>query len=324
MEVNVKTPKAPDPVKTAEAQAQMNKETAVAQAGLNSTNQVTPYGNLTYSESGTWSDGTPRFTATQTLSPNEQKLYDTNSVTEQNIAQIGQDQSARIGALLSSPVDLSNEAVEGRLAELGQKRLDPMFAQREDQLRTSLLNRGIREGSEAFNREMGQFGQGRNDAYNQLFLSGRGQAVQEALASRNQPINEITALMSGSQVQAPNFVGTPQTPVSGVDYAGLVRDNYNAKLQSQNAMMGGLMGLGGSLLGGWARGGFPMPSDRRAKEDIRRIGTADNGLPIYVYRYKGQRTHQIGFMADEVREVRPEAVVSVGGLDHVRYDLAVR
>jgi hypothetical protein len=82
--------------------------------------------------------------------------------------------------------------------------------------------------------------------------------------------------------------------------------------------------VGGSLLGGWARGGFPMPSDRRAKEDIRRIGTADNGLPIYVYRYKGQRTHQIGFMADEVREVRPEAVVNVGGLDHVRYDLAVR
>jgi hypothetical protein len=44
------TPAAPDPVATANAQGEMNKETAIANAQLNRVNQVTPYGNLTYAQ----------------------------------------------------------------------------------------------------------------------------------------------------------------------------------------------------------------------------------------------------------------------------------
>ncbi len=62
-------PPAPDPKETAAAQSQMNKETAVAQYGLNATNQVTPQGTLTYKQIGTWADGTPRFEATTAYSP---------------------------------------------------------------------------------------------------------------------------------------------------------------------------------------------------------------------------------------------------------------
>jgi len=66
-------PPAPDPAATARAQATANRETAVTQFGLNAVNQYTPYGNLEYAQAGTWADGTPRFTATQTLSPAEQE-----------------------------------------------------------------------------------------------------------------------------------------------------------------------------------------------------------------------------------------------------------
>lgn len=45
-------PQAPDPVKTAQEQTKMNKETAYWNAVLNNVNQVTPYGNLTYTQSG--------------------------------------------------------------------------------------------------------------------------------------------------------------------------------------------------------------------------------------------------------------------------------
>ena len=69
-------PPAPDPAATARAQATANRETAITQFGLNAVNQVTPYGNLTYTQTGTWADGTPRFTATQTLSPAEQEALD--------------------------------------------------------------------------------------------------------------------------------------------------------------------------------------------------------------------------------------------------------
>ncbi|WP_204308130.1 hypothetical protein, partial [Klebsiella aerogenes] len=82
-------PTPPDPVKTAQAQTQMNRETAVAQTGLNAMNQVTPDGTLSYSQIGTWPDGTPRFQATQALSAANQRIYDTNKTTQQNVADIG-------------------------------------------------------------------------------------------------------------------------------------------------------------------------------------------------------------------------------------------
>lgn len=125
-----KPPPAPDPQQTAQAQAQMNRETAITQAGLNMTNQRTPYGNLNYNQIGTWSDGTPRFEAVQQLSPEQQELYNLNTQTEQNLGQIGVEQSGRIGELLNSPISLDNEATEARLMELGQKRLDPVLQQR--------------------------------------------------------------------------------------------------------------------------------------------------------------------------------------------------
>ncbi len=54
----------------------------------------------------------------------------------------------------------------------------------------------------------------------------------------------------------------------------------------------------------------PFFSDRRLKEDVKRIGKTDDGLPIYSFKYKGddaEQTH-VGFMADEVEKVKPEAV----------------
>jgi hypothetical protein len=258
-------PAAPDPEKTAAAQAATNKATAVTQQGLNSTNQVTPQGNLTYSQNGTWSDGTPRFTATTTLSPGQQQIYDQQTQLGGNVNQIALDQTKRVADTLSKPVDLSNDAVEGRLFDLGSKRLDPQFARDWDNRETQLFNRGIMPGTEAYKQEQDAFNRSKNDAYDQLALTGRGQAVQEALTARNQPIDEITALMSGGQVSMPQFGSTPQTSVANTDYSGLASQawqgqvaNTQAKNSYNQALMGGLFGLGGAALGGWGRSGFSM------------------------------------------------------------------
>lgn len=193
--------------------------------------------------------------------------------------------------------------------ELGSKRLDPMFAERDEALRSRLANQGIRAGSSAYDSEMRREGENRNDAFNSLLLSGRGQAVQEQLAQRNQPINEITALLSGSQVSQPNFVGTPNTQMAGTDHAGNVykshaaeMDNYKAELQNSQSMMGGLFGMGSSIL-------RALPwSDRRLKRDIARIGTGAHGLPLYAFRYIWSDETHVGYMADEVAQVMPGAV----------------
>lgn len=300
----------------------MNRETAITQTGLNAQDQYTPSGSLTYTQNGTWPDGTPRFVATTSYSPQEQEIYNLGQQTRTNLGNIGVEQSDKIRQLLGTNVDLSNDAVESRLFELGSKRLDPMYQEREAQLRNDLINRGIREGTPAFDAEMRNFTQGRNDAFNNLLLQGRGQSVQEILTARNQPLNEISALMSGSQVSQPNFTNTPQTQVSGVDYAGLVNNNYNQEVAQQQGMLGGLAGLGGSLIGGWAKTGFMLPSDRRLKDDAVRIGTADNGLPIWLFRYKGGSAFMLGFMADEVEQIHPEAVGEVDGYKVVDYQRA--
>ena len=64
-------------------------------------------------------------------------------------------------------------------------------------------------------------------------------------------------------------------------------------------------------------------SDRRLKENIQRIGYADNGLPIYAFNLKGGSQTTLGFMADEVEAVHPEAVGEIGGYKTVDYRAAV-
>lgn len=65
-------------------------------------------------------------------------------------------------------------------------------------------------------------------------------------------------------------------------------------------------------------------SDRRAKEHIKEMGRAKNGLKIYSFRYKGdpEKVTHIGFMADEVEKKHPEAIGLAGGLKTVDYERA--
>lgn len=85
----------------------------------------------------------------------------------------------------------------------------------------------------------------------------------------------------------------------------------------------------GSLSGSTTTSTQPAPffSDRRLKEDVKRIGKTDDGLPIYKFKYKGDDTHQthVGFMADEVEQKKPEAVgLHPSGYKTVDYDKATR
>lgn len=75
-------PAAPDPVATAAAQSQQNKDAAIAQANLNRIDQYTPDGSITYKQIGTNEDGTPRYQQTMAYSPTQQAIYDQdNAVT---------------------------------------------------------------------------------------------------------------------------------------------------------------------------------------------------------------------------------------------------
>ncbi len=203
--------------------------------------------------------GAPQATATQTLSPQEQALFDLGNQTQQNIGNIGVSQSANIGNILDTPIDLSPSAVDSHLTDLGNARLQPLLNQQWQKQESDLMNRGIMPGSEQYQLAQDANNRQRNDAYNQLVLGGYGQGVQDLLTQRNQPINEITALLSGSQVSQPNYVGNGNAVVAPTDIAGITNNAYQGQLasygiqqQGQNALLGGLAGLGGAALGGWA------------------------------------------------------------------------
>jgi hypothetical protein len=92
----------------------------------------------------------------------------------------------------------------------------------------------------------------------------RDRAIQERLNLRNQPLNEVAALLgTGPGVQNPNFVNTPQTQVAPTDVAGIYGQDNAARMQAwgqQNAaseksssgMTSGLFGLGGAAIMGGA------------------------------------------------------------------------
>lgn len=531
-----KAPAPPDPNKVAGAQTAQNIGTAISQQMMNNVNQRTPYGNLTYNQTGSYkftdpNTGTtydiPTFTARQTLDQNGRKVLRNQKATDLNLARIGKQQSARIGDMLSDNLDFKGlprggnanalaqfsgglnygadidkgvrldtspiakqgisttfgsagqidrgdgigqgvsfngqianagaidrgdgigrgVAFNGQIADAGavtrsygddqgyadqrqrveqalMSRMNPQLDRDREALRTSLVNQGLTEGSEAFDRAMGRFGEQSNDARMQAILAGgqeqsrlaaldaqrasfensaqaqafgqnaaraqfgndaasmrlnqqlatqqarnaaqsqafgqnatrtqfgndaaslrldqqlatqqarnsaqqqaygqalgrgqfandaamqatqrdiarqqaqnasmgqlfgqqlqkagfqndargqqfgqqqaifdarnvqRNQAINERQALRNAPLNEIAALMSGSQLQAPNFVSPNVAQIANVDRAGLEMQNYNQRYagwqqqqQAQQQLMGGLFGLAsGGLAGGY-------------------------------------------------------------------------
>lgn len=84
----------------------------------------------------------------------------------------------------------------------------------------------------------------------------RDRAIQERMLLRQTPINEISALTSGTQVALPQFVNTPQSGIQSPDFQGATYASYQGQLanadrqaQQRNAFTQGLFGLGGSALG---------------------------------------------------------------------------
>ena len=67
-----------------------------------------------------------------------------------------------------------------------------------------------------------------------------------------------------------------------------------------------------------------LTSDIRVKENISQVGSLDNGLPVYLFNYKGNKTPQIGLMAQDVEKVNKDAVVEIDGIKRVYYGKAVK
>lgn len=125
-----------------------------------------------------------------------------------------------------------------------------------------------------------------------------------------------------------NSVNVGNGMVSGTNAAaGLTMQGQGMRLQGLNGILGTQTsiynnnqdsggGLGGAL--GLAKMGMDIysggvasklwGSDRRIKENIKRVGETVHGLGLYEFNYIDDDTRYRGVMADEVEAVKPEAV----------------
>lgn len=236
-------PAAPDTVGAAQATAEGNIKAAQAAAAANRVNQVGPWGNLSYSQSGTDSQGNPTWTATQSLPEDIQAaLPGLTGNVAQNIGQAFD--TSQLPELQINPGQTAQDAIMARLT--------PQFERRQQQLETQLANQGIAPGTEAWKNAQYDLNTARTDAETQAALQGIGvgqsarqQALQEQSFLRNEPLNMMQALKSGTQVGGFNPAQQATTP--GADILGAQQSKYAADVgatNAQNAQSTGLMSSG--------------------------------------------------------------------------------
>jgi len=321
-----RAPAPPDYAGAARETAAGNLEAARAAAAANRVNQVTPYGNLDYTVSGFDPYGNPTWTATTSLSDVGQQL-----LNNQNAASLGLGSTinAALGRVQSTMGEEFNPNLPSTGFNPGQsyqdaymQRLAPQIEQSRESMQARLANQGVEPGTQAYENAMRQQAQRENDLLLGATTQGFGvgsqanqQAFNQAMTKYNMPLNTLSALRSGSQVQNPSFVNSAQqATTSGPDLLSAAQMGYNAQMGDFNARQAaqqsfnqGLMGLAGAGI---------MASDIRMKENIKQIHWLPNGLPVYEFEYKPEfkdiagHGKFVGVMAQEVELVQPEAVIT--------------
>lgn len=155
---------------------------------------------------------------------------------------------AAMQSLNQKDVDANQQALLGAMGASGQ-----------------LFNQGMQARQQGFNELMGmtnQNMQARQQGANELLQSrgatidDRQRGLQELLLQRSQPLTELSQLMSGGNMQTPGFEGyTQATPWEAPDVMGAAQNQYsddisryNAQQQANSGLLGGLLGLGGTIL----------------------------------------------------------------------------
>jgi hypothetical protein len=151
----------------------------------------------------------------------------------------------------------------------------------------------------------------------QNYISG----LQPYLGGLQNTANTVLGGYSGlGQGLNQNLTGLGQGLASGQAAIGSAQANADlAAAQAQQAAGGNIWN---AIIGGAGALSKFMPSDIRVKDDVERIGTLTDGLPLYRFRYKGSPRTEVGLMAQDVEQVNPEAVTEVRGIKLVNYDKA--
>ncbi len=264
-------------VNTAAAQAALNNVNTVTPYGSTTYDTTgtytTPDGQVV-----------PRYTQTTALTPLAQSILTGQQTVANNLLPGAQQlagaagaaftqplnfDTAQSGILNSSPTQISDRAADATYAK--QKGfLDPQWDQQQHQLEDQLGRQGIPVGSEAYQNAMKAFNNSKTQAYDaaqtgaiangtsaasnlfNMALAGQQQNLAQQQLAQTNPLDILQKIFSSS----PSSPGQPITqpgsvPVAPTDVIGATNaatnasmNAYNAGIGQQNAMFGGLAGLG--------------------------------------------------------------------------------
>lgn len=269
-------PPAPDYAGAATATAAGNADAARIAAKANRVSQYTPYGSITYTNNVNGDQD--QWRSDVTLAPDQQALLESQNRMSRALSGVGEQGVGYVQNMLDTPLDTSGftkvdpasvagrEQVTAALLERMQPGMDRTRQQREN----ALLIQGHNRGGEAWNAQENDLARAENDARlaaiqaggsEQSRLLGLQQAqrqnqLAETSTLRNEPLNTLNAVRSGSQVTNPSFVNTPQQQtVAGPNYLAAMQakgqadmNAYNAQQAGNQNFMSGLFSLGSAAL----------------------------------------------------------------------------
>jgi hypothetical protein len=248
------------------------------------------------------------------------------AMNQQQGQQLSQQQTDAIkgGAFGGDRANMQRGILQGQQSLAQAQAIAPLYQQNYNQALTAAQQQqGVGLGAAQANRtatqQMGQqlanLGQ---QGYNM------GSQTSQNLASLG--TNAQQAGLAGAQAQLQAGQGEQQTQQAGLQAL------YNQFQQKQGYpfqvaqflanIAEGTGALSGNQSTQTTTGGGGFFSDRRLKENVKKVGETNDGQPIYRYNYKGDPRTQIGLMAQDVEKHHPEAVGLAGGYKTVDYKKA--
>lgn len=206
---------------------------------------------------------------TQSLSPDQQALFDQNTRVNRGLGDISEQGLGYVQSALNKPLSFDGmqelqspgqiqQAASDAAYKNAMRYVEPRMQRQQSSLENQLANQGITRGSEAWNASMQDaqanqqniYDQAQNNAYLQG-LQGAAQAYSQSLGRRQQqigeaqtlrqdPINMLNAVRTGAQMQVaqmPQSLGNApqQATTSGADYLGAAQGQYGAAVNRYNA-----------------------------------------------------------------------------------------
>lgn len=226
-------PKPPDPMQTSLQQSAFNKTAAQDQNKVNSYNQETPYGSVSY--------------VADANSPSGYRVVTNASQTGQKLLDEAGNMAGNLGGLYSSPADITGKGTADKLNKWSADYVAPIFNQQNSNLEGQLRAQGLTPGSEAYNNAKNLLSRNQGDFTINYLKNNQQQAYDQAVQDYFRPLETIGGLFSTAAPQG--FQQTPTAQIQPANYQGAVQSNYENQTKQFSDTWSNMAKLGAAGIG---------------------------------------------------------------------------